>query len=411
MPDAITTPNEFTEQDALKSFAALVMADAGLAAHLAAIDDGAAFVSEVRRCAGARGIVLRENLLQNAWRPDLLGLSRWSDPLIAGSPPPPRDWLPIAVTAQPGAICVDWARLGAASLRAAFYEESIRGALALPFNRLFRYSTLFCDLIAQAEAADNPTPRGFIFHMSRCGSTLVAQMLAALPGSVVISEAAPIDTVVQLARSLSEDDAVRALRAIVAAFGRRCSRQDKRFFVKLDCWHTLALPLFRRAFPSVPWIFLYRDPVEVLVSQMRQRGMQMVPQYLPPRLYGIPESEVTLDEDYCARVLAAVCQAVIDHHDIPAPDLNGGLVLNYRELPEAVYSAILPHFRVSCSAAERECMRQATQRDIKSPGLPFAGDAEEKQRAATANIHRAAEQHLGAIYRRLEAMAAAFPLS
>ena len=37
--------------------------------------------------------------------------------------------------------------------------------------------------------------------MSRCGSTLVSQMLAALPQNIVISEAAPIDAVVQLNRA------------------------------------------------------------------------------------------------------------------------------------------------------------------------------------------------------------------
>jgi hypothetical protein len=36
-------------------------------------------------------------------------------------------------------------------------------------------------------------PDGFVFHMSRCGSTLVAQMLAVVPDHVVVSEAEPLD--------------------------------------------------------------------------------------------------------------------------------------------------------------------------------------------------------------------------
>ncbi len=100
---------------------------------------------------------------------------------------------------------------------------------------------------------------------------------------------------------------------MVAAFGRKRSGRERHYVVKLDCWHTLALPLFRRAFPDVPWVFLYRDPVEVLVSQMRQRGMQMVPQYLPPGFYGIADTDATMDEDYCARVLGVICRAALDH--------------------------------------------------------------------------------------------------
>ena len=404
MPD----PSGVTEQSggggALQNFAALVMADAALAARLAAIEDGRGFVAEAIRCAAALGISLSETDLLNAARPDPLGLGRWSNPILAGSVLPPRDWLPIGVTAASGTLQVDWARFGAKPLRAPFYEEAVRHALSLPFNRSFRYRTGLHDLAAQPLTAESLTPSGFIFHMSRCGSTLAAQMLAALPDSIVISEAAPIDAVVQLARGQSGDDAIRALRAMVAAFGRKRSGQERRYVIKLDCWHTLALPLFRRAFPDVPWVFLYRDPVEVLVSQMRQRGMQMVPQFLPPSYYGIAADESALDEDYCARVLGAVCRAVIDCHETEGQETDGGLVLNYRELPDAIGTAVLAHFGIVCSEAERDSMRQVALQDAKSPGMPFAGDTETKQRAATAEIRRAADRHLREIYDRLEAL-------
>ena len=250
-----------------------------------------AFIAQARHSAQAHNIALPEASITNARISDPLGLARLSDAPLAGSALPPRDWLPIAVVQRCGALHVDWAWFGAEQLRAPFYEDAIRRALSLPFNRAFRYRTGLHDLIAQAATAESLAPSGFIFHMSRCGSTLAAQMLAALSDSIVISEAAPIDAVVQLGRGLSDDDAVRALRAMIAVFGRKRGDQrgdhSRRYVIKLDCWHTLALPLFRRAFPDVPWVFLYRDPVEVLVSQMRQRGMQMVPQFLPPSFYGI----------------------------------------------------------------------------------------------------------------------------
>jgi hypothetical protein len=37
--------------------------------------------------------------------------------------------------------------------------------------------------------------------------------------------------------------------------------------------------------------------------------------------------------------------------------------------------------------------------------MPFAGDTAEKQRQASEKLRRAAERHLGEIYRRLEAAA------
>jgi hypothetical protein len=395
---------QLSDSDAVRRFAAIVIADPVLTARLGPIEDAGAFLAQSISAARTHNLALTEASLLTAIQPDPLGLARWSNRTLAGPAAPPHEWLPIAVTADAGLRVVDWAWFGPEPLRGSFYEDDIRRVLGLPFNRAFRYRTGFRDLIAQAEEMESLAPNGFIFHMSRCGSTLVAQMLAALDDTIVISEAAPFDAVVQLCREQAEEDAVQALRSIVAAFGRKRSGRERRYVIKLDCWHTLALPLFRRAFPDVPWIFLYRDPVEVLVSQMRQRGMQMVPQFLPPSIYGIAPDDVTLDEDYCARVLAAVCQAVIDHHGMNGRDLSGGLILNYRQLPEAVYSTILPHFGISCGQAERDKMRLATQQNVKSPSLRFVGDIDEKQRAATPNLRRTAEQHLGAVHRRLEAM-------
>jgi hypothetical protein len=399
LPDSPAVAERSDCSGAVRRFAALVMADLDLAARLAPIEERAAFIREAIRSAKSLGIVLSEASLLDATQPDVLGLARYSEPLTAGSVLPPRDWLPAAVASESGAIIVDWARFGPEPLRASFYEDEIRRALRLPFNRAFRYRTGLRDLIAQAETMESLVPNGFIFHMSRCGSTLATRMLAALSDSIVISEAAPLDAVVQCCRYLTDEYAVRALRAMISALGRKRSGRERRYVVKLDCWHTLALPLFRRAFPDVPWVFLYRDPVEVLVSQMRQRGMQTVPQFMPPSFYGIAAEESMTEEDYCARVLSIVCRAVLDHDHG-----SDGLILNYRQLPDAVGTAMLRHFGIFCSDEELRSMRLAAQHDAKSPRLPFAGDTEAKQSSATANIRRAADRHLGEIYRRLEAL-------
>jgi hypothetical protein len=230
--------------------------------------------------------------------------------------------------------------------------------------------------------------------MSRCGSTLVAQMIARLPGSIVVSEPPPLEQILQLCRGADEDVAIKPLRAMVAAFGRR-QRGKAPHVLKLDCWHILALPLFRRAFPDVPWVFLYRDPVEVLVSQTRDRGMQMVPQFVPPSLFGL-ETDIP-DEDYCARVLAAICRGAVEH-----AGLGGGLVINYRQLPEAVEGVILPHFGIRIDESERAAMRQAARRDAKQPYQEFTSDSADKQREAGTHLRTLAKRHLAELYESLE---------
>jgi len=68
--------------------------------------------------------------------------------------------------------------------------------------------------------------------MSRCGSTLVAQMLAALPQAVVISEAAPIDEVIQAGREipgLSLAEQAGWLRSIASVLGQPRNGEDLYF--------------------------------------------------------------------------------------------------------------------------------------------------------------------------------------
>jgi hypothetical protein len=307
---------------------------------------------------------------------------------------------PVQVSATGGDVYVDWAYFGARRLTGPFFEDAIRRALALPFNALFRYRMTMRDFAGNSDVAHSLAPAGFIFHMSRCGSTLVAQMLAALPDAIVLAEAAPLDMIVQLARAwpdMPESDHVRMLTAMVAAYGRRRSADTRRYIIKLDSWHTLALPLFRRAFPSVPWVFLYRDPVEVMVSQMRQRGIQTVPTLMPPALYAIDGAATMRGEEYCARVLAKTCCAALAHLT------NGGLPVNYRELPDAVFSRILPHFGMTIGADEETAMRHAARYDAKAPAFEFSDDSASKQRGASELVRALAARHLGPVYRELEA--------
>ena len=304
----------------LDRFRALVMTDDALQDALSRIEDVDRFIECAVGSAGTRGLSLTPEAVKAAVRPDPLGLSRWEAAPVNGSRWPGTQWFPIHVSMQADQLGVDWAHFGGLRLTDPFFESSIRRALARPFSRMLRVRTTLGDFLDRAPCDEMPAPSGFIFHMSRCGSTLVAQMLAALPQYVVVSEASPIDAAVQLTHPWGDgvdDGHVRFLSAMVGAFGRSRLDSRTRLFVKLDSWHTLALPLFRRAFPSVPWVFLYRDPVEVLVSQMRQRGMQMVPGMMPPHLYGLEGDEGMSAAEYSARVLEKICRAFFNRCNFP----------------------------------------------------------------------------------------------
>ena len=180
-------------------------------------------------------------------------------------------WVPIRVYWEQNAAFVDWGYVGNERFAEPFFSETIERCLLNPPICSSDTRRPIETLAEWREASPGLPPKGFIFHMSRCGSTLVAQMLAALPRTIVISEAGPIDSVLRANfrdPSLTDDRRAAWLQWMVSALGQPRTGEEKNFFIKFDCWDTMELGLIEQAFPDVPWIFLYRNPVEVMVSQV-----------------------------------------------------------------------------------------------------------------------------------------------
>lgn len=390
--------------DQLDSFCALVLRDVSLQEMLRLPDDTGQFVALVLETAREHGFELGAQDVQAAMRIRLPGVDDPSAGEARETPLPPAGWLPIGTSWQGEQLHLQWSYFGSERLREPFFEGDVQRCLRKPFNRLFRYSTPIARLADWLQGHPGLRPNGFIFHMSRCGSTLVAQMLAALDRDLVVSEASPIDAVVraqQVRPDLDDDQHARWLAWMIGALGQPRRGDERHYFVKLDCWHTLALPLFRKAFPDVPWIFLYRDPVEVLVSQLRMPGMQMVPGMLGADLFGVEQSyDPQKPEDYRARIVARICEPVLQHYSKGA-----ALLVNYRELPHALWTKIMPHFGVDCSERDRAAMAEAARYDAKTPNFEFTPDSEAKQAGATEALRAIASRRLGEIYRQLEAIA------
>ena len=309
-----------------------------------------------------------------------------------------REWLPVRFYRQEDQALVDWCFVGKDRLTKPFFDESISQRFRKPFNLLFRHQTPIGFLGELNEFSKGVKPTGFIFHLSRCGSTLVSQMLAALERNIVISEASPIDAVLR-AENVPESERIRWLQWMINALGQKRNETEENLFIKFDSWNALELDLIGRAFPDVPWIFLYRNPVEIIVSQMRQRGAYMIPGVISDILpeLSFEESIRIPPEEFCARILAKVCQNVIK------PLQNGdGLAVNYAQLPAAVEETILKHFNFELSGNDLEIINAATKFNAKNPYLNFTGDTESKKKEASAAAIEAAEKLVNPIYKELE---------
>jgi hypothetical protein len=313
-------------------------------------------------------------------------------------------WTPIRVFWQQSEPFIDWVLLGEQRPTEPFFEQTVGYAMHHPFNMLFRHRTPIEALKELQMINPGLPPKGFIFHMSRCGSTLVSQMLASLPRNIVLSEAPPIDAVLRSYAyypDITDEQRINWLRLMVSALGQKRHEAEEHLFIKFDSWHTLDLPLIERAFPGVPWIFLYREPLEVMASHLRSRGGQMLPGYIKPEWLGLDMesvSRLSLDE-YCARVLAKFCQSALQYKDT-----GRSMLVNYRQLPEVFFSSLLDHFQVSYTEDELARMRRAAQFNAKSPGMTFTSDSADKQRLVPDEVRQLAARWVGPIYEELEAV-------
>jgi hypothetical protein len=314
-----------------------------------------------------------------------------------------RDWMPIGIRNGPSEPLVDWANFRCLRFTDPFFQQTVNRALDHPARIMFRRESAISLLETLARERPGIPPTGFVFHLSRCGSTLVSRMLAAVPSNIVLSEPPPFDQVLALPSSrpvTGPDPRITWMRGLLSAWAEP-RNGEQRLFVKLDSWHVLELPLIVEAFPEVPWIFLYRDPIEILVSHSRVPGAQTVPGIVDPRRLGLDPATVNpaARGEYTAQVLAQVCAAALAHSR-----LGRGLFVNYRELPGSVTDRIARHFGVPLSPADHALMDSASLFDAKSPGNAFQSDTQSKQQEASEEIRKRAQTVLGGLYERLEAV-------
>jgi hypothetical protein len=400
MPDRIGQQRTIQLPVALHPAVNLLLDRPDLQAILGAEREVDGFVRALCAISNTHGLALDEAALRAVLRPDPLGLGRFAAAPVAMETWPGQHWLPARSVPTGAAPAFDWLWFGDERLAAPFHEDEVRRASALPLNWLLRTRTTLDAVVAgQAQHPSLPLT-GLILHLSRCGSTLLAQMLGAVPGTAVSSEPEPLDAVLRwiAAAQLPPDQADAAITAIMAALGRCRTRPEQhRHLIKLELWHSLFLPELRRALPQVPWVFLRRDPVEVLVSQLAQPSIHVVPGALDESRLGLSGFDAASQADYAAQVLGRCAGAVAEHWP-----LGGGRLLEYTTLRQGGALAAAAHFGIAVTEEDAAAMATAAQRDAKTPFQDFTGDSARKQAEATAEVRAAVAQWISPSLAALE---------
>jgi hypothetical protein len=301
-------------------------------------------------------------------------------------------WTPVRVYANGGEPVVEWALVDG-PFADPFFEQTANRAMQQPFNAAFARRTPIAALEERHRSAPGLAPAGFVFHMSRCGSTLIAQTLAQLSATIVLSEPQPLDAILRLRGTtpvVSDETLVGWLKAMMSALGQPRDAEH-RLFVKFNAWHVRELPLIARAFPGIPWIFLFREPRDVLRSQRRNPGAEL----MDPALAGLDARDLhgLSPDEYGIRALAVFCDAALR-----AKDIGRGAFVDYADVPDAALSVVPAIFGISPTPVELARMRDSAFRDAKDPAAEFR---QRPQEPLPADVERLIERWLDAPYAAL----------
>ena len=308
-------------------------------------------------------------------------------------------WYPVALDASGAEPVLAWRYLGERLLDAAFFQDNF-STLATEDRRVC-YTPLAA--LAQFDAGQGAglrclQPGAFVFHVSRCGSTLLTQMLSQLPSCVALPEPPVLDAFFRVLNARPQCmDAPVIFRQLLAALGQARRASETHLIIKLDCWHAPWMAWVRQVYPDVPLFFLYREPQQVLDSHRRQRGLEMVPGLLPLgplQLTGQMQHAGDLD-GYAVQVLGAIYRQALD-----LAAANGVHWLNYSQLPAAVWTELMPAMGMACSADELAAVQKRSQFHAKHGGAQFVGDP----KATLPAVSGPGSDALAACYAQLEAL-------
>ncbi len=249
---------------------------------------------------------------------------------------------------------------------------------------------------ALGQVPASSAPAGVIFHVARCGSTLVSQLLRLHDDLVVYAEPLAINEILIPPHAISRADLVAALRTLGNFFAAHARRP---YVLKLSSWNTLFCDIVAEAFPQAPWALCVRDPLEVCVSLHEQRpswlsesnAAMFSPFVNPGRVVRSAEQRVT-------KFFAAFCESAI------RLDPTLGLLVRYERLPGAVWNSLVPHFGLRMTGCLTQRMAAAAQIHSKSQvgrATRFEYDNERKRAAASPELRRAVDEIARPIYRQL----------
>lgn len=312
------------------------------------------------------------------------------------------EWLPVRLLDH--LQVVEWMNFAQSTIENAFLDETVS------------------DLRAHATGNSQWTPveslrkipwsgrkAGFVFHISRCGSTLLANLFRSSGGAVVFSEPQILrdllkpGLVAAASKGLTAIDE-RALAGAVSAFTSFRRESESPAIVKVASWHLAQADIFHRLWPEIPAVIVVRDPLEVAVSCLQGPPGWMrwkLQDGAPMNIFGWPSEELASmsAEEYCAKVLGVFFDAALRLVESAARVT----VLDYSEIKVENAATLLRTLDVVSTDLPAGVPERTFALHAKSSGTtePFQPDSERKRQLASPQLRDAVERFAARKYTAL----------
>jgi hypothetical protein len=281
-------------------------------------------------------------------------------------------WIPIKLFNDDGERNCRWLYVGNKHFNEPFFDETISVCRQLPQNGHLKRSMSSIGVLPEwAATTDTIEPTAFIFHVSRCGSTLLSQMLSLQKRNSVLSEVPFFDDLLRYGKK--ENCLPQILPIVKAAIDLYSTKRNvdyKNVFIKTDSWHIHFYKELRELYPTTPFFFLYRKPDEVVQSQQKKRGMQAIPNLIEANVFGFNKEEIStmpLDE-YMGMVIESYLEKF---YTILQKDKNC-FALNYHTGAMDMMKTIATEIALPITKEEYAAMKDRAGFHAKFPNQVFS---------------------------------------
>ena len=291
-----------------------------------------------------------------------------------------ENWIPYKLVKEEGQLQCHWLNTYGERFTEPFFDETILKLRSIQLQ----HSTLssVSDLATMKEWANDlneVVPAALIFHISRCGSTLISQLLVTSDKHIVLSEVPFFDDILRLPyKEPGFDQAAinEFLTCAIKYYGQeRASLEahdehpEPQLYIKTDSWHIFFYEQLRKLYPSVPFILMYRSPDEVFRSHKKIPGMQAVCGLIESQVFGFKPGE--MDDKHPDIYLAGVLESYLKRYLEIAETDDQFLLLNYNESPLPMIKKIASFTNTTLSEEDLATMEERSRYHSKKPGERF----------------------------------------